>query len=52
MRWGRLTGELRDPMPAIASLLAATALVHGLKIATRNVDDFAAYGIPILNPWE
>jgi hypothetical protein len=39
-------------MPAIDSLLAATALVHGLKIATRNVDGFAASGVPILNPWE
>ena len=52
MRWGRLTGELRGPMPAIDSLLAATALVHGLKIATRNVEDFAASGVPILNPWK
>ena len=52
MRWGRLTGELPDPMPAIDSLLAATALVHGLKIATRNVEDFAASGVPILNPWK
>jgi predicted nucleic acid-binding protein len=33
-------------------LLAATALVHGLKIATRNVEDFAASGVPILNPWK
>ncbi|MFM8878477.1 MAG: type II toxin-antitoxin system VapC family toxin [Verrucomicrobiota bacterium] len=52
VRWGRLTGELRDPMPAIDSLLAATAMVHGLKIATRNVEDFAASGVPILNPWK
>ena len=27
-------------------------LVHGLKIATRNVEDFAASGVPILNPWK
>jgi len=52
VRWGRLTGELRDPMPVIDSLLAAMALVHGLKIATRNVEDFAASGVPILNPWK
>ena len=52
VRWGRLTGELRNPMTAIDSLLAATALVHGLKIATRNVEDFAASGVPILNPWK
>ena len=52
VRWGRLTGELRYPMPVIDSLLAAMALVHGLKIATRNVEDFAASGVPILNPWK
>jgi predicted nucleic acid-binding protein len=52
VRWGRLTGELRGPMPAIDSLLAATALVHGLKIATRNVEDFATSGVPSLNPWK
>ena len=52
MRWGRLTGELRNPLTAIDSLLAATALVHGLKIATRNIEDFAASGVPILNPWK
>ena len=52
MRWGRLTGELRNPLTAIDSLLAATALVHGLKIATRNVENFAASGVPILNPWK
>jgi len=52
VRWGKLTGEMRDPMPAIDSLLAATALVHGLEIATRNVADFTASGVPVLNPWE
>jgi len=52
VRWGKLTGEMRDPMPAIDSLLAATALVHGLEIATRNIADFTASGVPVLNPWE
>jgi predicted nucleic acid-binding protein len=52
VHWGRMLGKLRDPMPAIDSLLAATALVHGLEIATRNVDDFKASGVSVFNPWE
>lgn len=52
VHWGRMLGRLRDPMPAIDSLLAATALVHGLEIATRNVDDFKASGVSVFNPWE
>lgn len=31
--------------------IAATALVHGLTVVTRNVADFAATGVPLLNPW-
>ena len=34
------------------ALLAATALVHKMTVVTRNVDDFAATGVDILNPWE
>ncbi|MCP4473450.1 MAG: type II toxin-antitoxin system VapC family toxin [Gammaproteobacteria bacterium] len=33
------------------ALIAATALVHGMKIVTRNVDDFDKTGAEILNPW-
>ena len=33
------------------ALIAATALVHGMTVATRNVDDFAATGVQIFNPW-
>lgn len=33
------------------ALIAATALVHGMTLATRNVSDFAATGVSILNPW-
>ena len=32
--------------------LAATALVHGLTLVTRNTDDVAPSGVPSLNPWE
>ncbi len=41
-----------NPCPAMDSLIAATALVHGLTIVTRNVADFQASGVPIINPWE
>lgn len=34
------------------SLIAATAKVHGLTLATRNTADFAATGIAIFNPWD
>ncbi len=32
-------------------LIAATALVHGMTVVTRNVADFAATGVNLLNPW-
>ena len=34
------------------ALIAATALVHGMTVVTRNVADFNLTGVPILNPWE
>ena len=33
-------------------LIAATALVHGFVVVTRNVDDFPATSATLLNPWE
>jgi predicted nucleic acid-binding protein len=41
-----------DPRPAMDSLIAATALVHGMTLVTRNVADFLSSGVVILNPWE
>jgi predicted nucleic acid-binding protein len=41
-----------DPIPFRDGLIAATALVHGMTVATRNVADFAATGVAIVNPWE
>lgn len=40
-----------NPCPVRDGLIAATALVHGMTIVTRNVDDFKASGVPLLNPW-
>jgi predicted nucleic acid-binding protein len=34
------------------ALIAATALVHGMTVATRNVADFKPMGVPLINPWE
>lgn len=41
-----------DPHSDRDALIAATALVHNMTAATRNVDDFKTTGVQILNPWE
>jgi len=41
-----------DPASERDSWIAATALVHGLTVVTRNVADFDATGVRTLNPWE
>jgi predicted nucleic acid-binding protein len=41
-----------NPRPYRDSLIAATALVHGLIVATRNRVDFETMAVPLLNPWE
>lgn len=41
-----------DPRAERDALIAATALVHRLKVATRNVADFAPMGVALFNPWE
>ena len=41
-----------DPRPVRDSLIAATALIHGLSIVTRNVADFKPMGAEIINPWQ
>jgi len=54
-RWGTLSGELRrrGVITSMADgLIAATALLHGLKIATRNVADFKPFGVEIVDPWK
>ncbi|MGE3297885.1 MAG: type II toxin-antitoxin system VapC family toxin [Porticoccaceae bacterium] len=50
-RWGRLVAQAGRPLPAIDSLLAATALTHGLTLITRNLKDFQHPDPPVLNPW-
>jgi predicted nucleic acid-binding protein len=41
-----------NPKSERDALIAATALVHGMTVVTRNVDDFGASGATILSPWE
>lgn len=52
-RWGRMTAEAGRPLPAIDSLLAATAVHHGLILVTRNLRDVQGLaGLTALNPWD
>ncbi|HMR29655.1 MAG TPA: type II toxin-antitoxin system VapC family toxin [Geminicoccaceae bacterium] len=50
--WARLRimfpirSELED------MLIAATALAHRLTVVTRNIRDFAEFGVPVLDPWQ
>jgi toxin FitB len=53
-RWGMLTGQSEragQPLPVIDSLLAATSLVHGLVVASRNRVDFERCGVECFDPW-
>lgn len=50
-RWGRLVAQAGRPLPAIDSLLAATALTHGLTLITRNLKDFQRPDLVVLDPW-
>jgi predicted nucleic acid-binding protein len=43
--------HVRDPRAERDALIAATALVHGMTIVTRNTADFESTGVQILNPW-
>jgi hypothetical protein len=40
-----------DPQAYRDSLIAATALVHGMTVVTRNIADFEPTGVEIFNPW-
>jgi toxin FitB len=52
--WGRVMSRCSaagKPIGVMDAFFAATAEVHGLTLVTRNVSDFTASGIPLLNPW-
>ena len=50
-RWGRLVAEAKRQLPAIDSLLTATALSHNLRMVTRNTKDFQNSSLEVVNPW-
>lgn len=50
-RWGRMVAAADRPLPAINSLLAATALTHDLVLVTRNMKAFAGLPVQLFNPW-
>lgn len=41
-----------DPRSDRDAIIAATALVHGMTVVTRNIDDFEPTGVEVLNPWK
>jgi predicted nucleic acid-binding protein len=54
LRWTKLLADLRaagQSMPIKDSLIAATALIHDLTLATRNVRDFGKAGVRVTNPF-
>ena len=54
LRWAKLLADLRTAgrsMPVKDSLIAATALAHGLVLATRNRRDFESAGVRLVDPF-
>jgi predicted nucleic acid-binding protein len=54
LRWARLLADLRtsgQSMPIKDTLIAATALAHGLTLATRNVRDFKRARVKVVDPF-
>jgi toxin FitB len=54
LAWGTLIADLESrgrALPAIDSLIAATALQHELQLVTRNEKDFEGTGVIVINPW-
>jgi predicted nucleic acid-binding protein len=50
--WGRIAAVAGHPLPVIDSLLAATALTHGLCMVTRNTIDFGLPELRVIDPWQ
>jgi toxin FitB len=54
-QWGLICARSEKQgrsLPVVDGLIAATALVHGLIVVTRNTSDMAPSGVPLLNPWD
>jgi predicted nucleic acid-binding protein len=55
IRWGKLNAQMEsrgETMPAIDSLIAASALECSLTLVTRNVSDFEVTSVEIFDPWK
>lgn len=53
--WGELVAKTKAAgrtLPIPDAQIAATALQHGLHLVTRNIADFEAAGVMLINPWE
>lgn len=53
-QWAKLVVALRrkgKPVPVLDGMIAATALEHGLTVATRNVNDFKQTGVKVVDPF-
>lgn len=53
--WARMTAAALgagQPLGYADSLIAATALTHGLTVVTRNIRDFTPSGVALINPWQ
>jgi toxin FitB len=51
-RWGRLVAQADRPLPAIDSLLVATATRYGFVLVTRNLRDMRGLGVQVVSPWD
>jgi predicted nucleic acid-binding protein len=52
--WAQLVANLRkkgQTLPVLVSMIAATALAHGLTVATHNIRDFQKAGVPVIDPF-
>jgi toxin FitB len=55
LAWAEMVNDIKRRAFTIGildTMIAATAKVHGLTVATRNVDDFRRCGVPVVNPFE
>jgi predicted nucleic acid-binding protein len=53
--WGEITAQAQSNgkiIPSTDGLIAATAISHGLHLATRNIKDFQYTPVLLINPWE
>lgn len=50
--WGELSAQRLRPVSVVDTLLAATAVVHGLTLVTHNTVDVLDTGVTLLDPWK